>query len=411
MPEGEHRDLVLILDANEAPEEVEPGRAWTATESEWGGRVPKLDRTIARRDARHSYAVLSGLTTAGGGMVAAATTSLPERARSGRNYDYRYVWIRDQCYAGQAVARAGPHRLMDDAVRFVGERLLADGANLSPAYTSRGGEVPAERQLDLPGYPGGSDTIGNRVRDQFQLDAFGEALLLFAAADRHDHLDADGWRAVEVAADAIGRRWGEKESGVWEIEPAHWTHSRLICAAGLRAVSERKAAGRHAARWTSLADTMIAEAGRGAVHPSGRWQRAPDDPRLDASLLLASIRGAIPPQDPRTIATLQAMEEELTEDGYAYRYRIDERPLGEAEGAFLLCGFWMALAWRQQGDSWRAGRWFERNRAACGTPGLHSEEFDVRQRQMRGNLPQAFVHALLLEFAALGCGAEDADAD
>jgi GH15 family glucan-1,4-alpha-glucosidase len=96
------------------------------------------------------------------------------------------------------------------------------------------------------------------------------------------------------------------------------------------------------------------------------------------------------------------MEEELIEDGYAYRYRPDERALGEAEGAFLLCGFWMALAWYQQGDQARAARWFERNRAACGPPGLLSEEFDVRQRQMRGNLPQAFVHALLLECAAVG---------
>jgi GH15 family glucan-1,4-alpha-glucosidase len=88
---------------------------------------------------------------------------------------------------------------------------------------------------------------------------------------------------------------------------------------------------------------------------------------------------------------------ELTEDGYAYRFRPDERPLGEAEGAFQLCGFWLALAFWQQGDRLSATRWFERNRAACGPPGLFTEEFDVRQRQLRGNLPQAFVHALALE--------------
>ncbi len=374
--------------------------------------MPELHRTVGARDARHAYAVLSGLTTAGGGMVAAATTSLPERARTGRTYDYRYVWIRDQCYAGQAIARAGPYPLMDDAVRFVRERLLADGPRLSPAYTAAGGEVPPERQLDLPGYPGGTDTIGNHVRDQFQLDAFGEALLLFAAADRHDHLDAEGWRAVEIAADAIGSRWGEADAdaGVWELDPARWTHSRLICAAGLRAVSECKVAGDNAPRWLALADTIVADAGRNSVHSSGRWQRAADDSRLDASLLLAAIRGAVPAEDPRTLATLEAIEAELTEDGYAYRFRHDERPLAEAEGAFLLCGFWMALAWHQQGDHRRAARWFERNRAACGTPGLLSEEFDVRQRQLRGNLPQAFVHALLLECAAVGYEAAEVSA-
>src|SRR5205085_5951650 len=141
-------------------------------------------------------------TSAGGGMVAAATTSLPERARAGRSYDYRYVWIRDQCYAGQAAATAGAPALVDDAVRFVAERLLADGPGLKPAYTVSGGPVPDERRLGLPGYPGGSDIVGNRANRQFQLDAFGEALLLFAAADRLDRLGAAGWDAAETAAAA-----------------------------------------------------------------------------------------------------------------------------------------------------------------------------------------------------------------
>jgi alpha,alpha-trehalase len=123
--------------------------------------------------------------------------------------------------------------------------------------------------------------------------------------------------------------------------------------------------------------------------------------RLDASLLLAAQRGAVPPDDPRSLATLRGVLAELAEDGYCYRFRPDERPLGTAEGAFLLCGFWLALAHAQLGEAVAAARWFERNRAACGPPGLLAEEFDVRQRQLRGNLPQAFVHALLLETAAV----------
>ena len=99
------------------------------------------------------------------------------------------------------------------------------------------------------------------------------------------------------------------------------------------------------------------------------------------------------------MATLAAVEDELTEDGYCYRFRPDERPLGEAEGAFLLCGFLMALAHAQQGDHVRAARWFERTRSRQRPPGLMSEEFDVAQRQLRGNLPQAFVHAMLLHCA------------
>ena len=157
--------------------------------------------TLAPHDTRHAYAVLRGLTSSGGGMVAAATMSLPERARQGRNYDYRYVWIRDQCFTGEAIAAAGPYPLLDDAVRFVSGRLLDDGPELlTPAYTTVGGRVPDQRSLHLPGYPGGQDIVGNHVNAQFQLDAFGESLLLLAAAARHGHLDADGWRAVETAA-------------------------------------------------------------------------------------------------------------------------------------------------------------------------------------------------------------------
>ena len=108
----------------------------------------------------------------------------------------------------------------------------------------------------------------------------------------------------------------------------------------------------------------------------------------------------MPADDPRSTATLQAFVADLVQDGYAYRFRHDDRPLGDAEGAFLLCSFILSLALLQQGDREGAARFFERSRAACGPPGLYSEEFDVDQRQLRGNLPQAFVHALMLECAA-----------
>ena len=221
VPAGGHHDLVLeISDRPLAGQPPDPDVTWRATSAAWEQAVPELPGTIADRDARHAYAVMRGLTSSGGGMAAAATMSLPERAEEGRNYDYRYAWIRDQCYAGQAVAAAGPHPLLDNAVGFVTERILADGPQLKPAYTVSGGAVPDERRLHLPGYPGGSDKVGNWVNKQFQLDALGETLLLFAAAARHDRLDRAHWQAAEAAVDAIKERGGDADAGIWELERA-----------------------------------------------------------------------------------------------------------------------------------------------------------------------------------------------
>lgn len=397
---GEHQDLVLELSARPLPAAVDHDRAWNATEAAWARQVPRLETSLAPADARHAYSVLRGLTSGTGGMVGAATTSLPERAEAGRNYDYRYVWIRDQCYAGQAAAAAGGHPLLDDAVRFVSARLHQDGERLAPAYTSTGGPVPDQRTLSLPGYPGGYGRVGNWVNRQFQLDAFGEALLLFAAAHQHGHLDSAGWQATGIAADAIARRHQEPDAGIWELDNRAWTHSRLICAAGLRAVARTAPAPARASAWSALADRLVAQTAATSLNRTGRWQRSPDDPGLDAALLMPPLRGALPSDDPRTVRTLHAYTTELTDDHYAYRFRHDQRPLSEVEGAFLLCGYMVALAQHQQGHHDDALRWFERNRAACGPPGLFTEEYDIGQRQLRGNLPQAFVHAMMLETAS-----------
>ena len=394
--EGDAADLVLEIGVGEfGARPIGAPQAWADTERAWDQSIPRLGPTAAPRDARHSYAVMRGLTTSTGAMVAAATTSLPERADEGTNYDYRYAWIRDQCYAGVAVAADGPHELLDTAVSFVSERLLADGPKLMPAYTGTGGAVPPQRKLGLPGYPGGYDLAGNHVRDQFQLDVFGEALLLFAAAARHDHLTADQQRAVDLAVAAIEENLDRPDAGIWELSEKRWTHSRLICAAGLRAVAA-SGASVEVARVTTLADAIVAETSSRCLHPDGRWQRAVDDERVDAALLLPALRGALRADDPRSIATYHSVERELSRDHYVYRYR-PERGLGSTDSAFLLCGFVMAMAAQQQGDSIEAYRYFERNRAGCGTPGLFSEEYDIRQRQLRGNLPQAFVHALMFE--------------
>jgi hypothetical protein len=402
IPHGQVFDLVLEL--SDSPLEgtaPAPGECWSATEAMWALAVPDLGANVlGPRDAEMAMAVLAGLTSAEGGMVAAATMSLPERAQANRNYDYRYAWIRDQCYAGQAVAAHGHFPLLDSAVSFVSARLLADGPKLKPAYTVSGGAVPDERSLShLAGYPGGADKLGNWVNQQFQLDAFGEALELLAVASSFDRLESDHWDAVETAVAAIERRWDEPDAGIWELDNQRWAHSRLTCVAGLRAIATH-APSSQSGQWSGLADAILADVSADCLHPDGRWQRAPGDERIDAALLIPGIRSAVPTSDPRTVATVGAVAMELLRDDYVYRFAHDARPLGEAEGSFLLCGFLLALALEQQGDHLGARALFERNRSACGTPGLLAEEFDITQRQLRGNLPQAFVHALLLECSA-----------
>ncbi len=400
VPEGEHHDLVLEIDGDRLPDRIpDPDVAWSATAATWARSAPDLEHTIARRDAGHSYAVLRGLTSTDGGMVAAASMCLPERAAAGRNYDYRYAWIRDQSYAGIAAASTGATDLLDAAVGFVSARLIDDGPHLRPAYTVRGGPVPDERALGLPGYPGGADKTGNWVNSQFQLDAFGEALQLLATAARRERLDAQGMRAAQVAVDAIRTTWTKDEAGIWELDDRQWTQSRLACVAGLRAIAAVPGAGGDLATTLALTDRILAATSAASLHPSGYWQRSPDIAGVDASLLLPPVRGALPAEDPRTRATLAAVRDQLARDGFVYRFRHDERELGDAEGAFVLCGFMMALAEHQQGNHVQARHYFERNRAACGTSGLFSEEYDTTQRQLRGNLPQAFVHAMLLQCA------------
>ncbi|MCF6524535.1 glycoside hydrolase family 15 protein [Streptomyces sp. JJ36] len=412
VPAGEAHDLVLEIrtegaSGEERGDALHAGRLWEETERRWRELVPGCEDLPAPHDARQAYAVLNGLTSSHGGMVAAATTSLPERARAGRNFDYRYSWLRDQAYAGIAVAAHGDHPLLGRAVDFATARVLEDGEALHPVYTPDGGRVPKQTMLSLPGYPGGSDRVGNAAARQFQLDSFGEVLQLFAAAARHQRCDREVRRAVDVAVTAVGAHWQLPEAGLWELEKRWWTHSRLSVVTGLRALAAALPRDPAVARWRDLADTVQRETRRRCLRSDGAWGRAEDDRRPDGALLLPLARGCLAPDDPSGPRTRRLVERELSEDGFVYRFQHGDRPLGEAEGSFLLCGFAMAAAAWREDDRVGAYRWFERGRAACGPPGLFAEEYDIGQRQLRGNLPQAFVHAMLLEASARLRGSPD----
>lgn len=397
--EGEEHVLTLELARRELGQNaVDPAEELERTYRTWARTVAEVEGPGRSEDILHSYAVLAGLTSQDNGMVAAATMSLPERPKAHRDYDYRYSWIRDQCYAGQGVARLGPNRLLESALTFVAERINAEGSDLKPAYRVDGGPVPDERSVGLPGYPGGSNVAGNWVRDQFQLDTVGEALNLFAKAAELDLMNADRWEAVTTCVTTIEERWQDPDAGVWELEDDYWTHSRLACVAGLRGIA-RHTTGGEAARWEAVADEIMADISATSVDAHGAWLQRPGYPGTDAAILLPLVRGALPRTDPRVLATLAAVRHDLNRDGHIYRIRHGGRSLGDAEGSFTVCGFFTALATADQGDLTSAIHFYERARSAATSSGLFTEEFDGRSHQLRGNLPQAFVHALFIETA------------
>jgi alpha,alpha-trehalase len=161
VPAHHHHDLLLEIGTGPQPAPVDADTAWSATEREWQTSVPSFADSAAPGGSEHAYAVLRGLTVPGGGMVAAVILGMPERADAGRDYDYRYVWLRDPAYAGLAVAVQDAHELLDEAMAFTTARVLTDGDKIRPAYRTDGTRPPEETTLDLPGYPGGNDVVGN----------------------------------------------------------------------------------------------------------------------------------------------------------------------------------------------------------------------------------------------------------
>ena len=334
-------------------------------------------------------------------------------ARGVRNYDYRYAWIRDQCYAGIAMAAPASPRSARGAVRFITERVLADGPDLHPAYTASGG--PSRRAppaaARLSGRLGTDRQPGSAAVPARHL---GEVLLLLAAAaaraSRRGRL-----RAAEVPRAPSSSAGHEPEAGIWELHDDRWTHSRLCCVAGLRAVPPRRAARcrawrarrafgtRLAARWSSLADAIMADMGRAVASDRPLEPRRRRRSRRRGPAALGDARCAAA-RDPRSVATVAPSPPNSPTTASSIASGTTTGRSHEAEGAFLLCGFWMALTAhvprrRRRGCALVRA---EPRRVRPGRP--YTEEYDVHQRQLRGNLPQAFVHAACSS-APSGCPA------
>jgi GH15 family glucan-1,4-alpha-glucosidase len=346
-----------------------------------------------------------------GAICAAATTSLPETAGGTRNWDYRYAWVRDASFTLQALWVAACPDEADKFFDFMSNAAASQvrrGADLQIMFGVGGERDLSERELPhLAGWRESAPVrVGNGAWTQRQLDVYGE--LLDAASLLPEQLDrlrpaAKGFLAD--LADTAGRRWREKDQGIWEIrgEPRDFLYSKLMCWVALdRAIglAERLDAQDRVDGWKStreeIADAILTQ---GWNESAGAFTQSFGSEDLDASNLMMPIVGFLPADDPRMAATINATAERLTDDrGLVYRYLAHDGLEGE-EGTFLLCTFWLAHAFALAGEIDRARETFERAITYVNDVGLLAEEVDAESGELLGNFPQAFSHIGLVNAA------------
>jgi GH15 family glucan-1,4-alpha-glucosidase len=367
-----------------------------------------------KKEVHESLAVLKALTYAPtGGIIAAPTTSLPEKLGGERNWDYRYCWLRDATLTLLAFLNAG---YLEEARAWRVWLLRAaagDPAALQIMYGVAGERRLSELTLPwLPGYEGSQPVrVGNAAADQFQLDVYGEVLdALHQGRVSELELSKEAWSLQRRLLGYLERAWKEPDEGIWEVRGPrrHFTHSKVMAWVafdrGVQAV-ERFGRTGPVERWRRIRAEIHREVcERGFDRELNSFTQSYGSKRLDASLLVIPLVGFLPPNDPSMIGTLAAIERTLVHDGFVYRYTPDEESrnvdgLPPGEGAFLPCTFWLVDNLALQGRLDEAEELFQKLLDLRNDVGLLAEEWDSDARRQLGNFPQAFTHVALINTA------------
>jgi GH15 family glucan-1,4-alpha-glucosidase len=394
------------------PRPIDPEHALHDTEAFWHRWSRRCAPAGPWTDVvRRSLVVLKGLTYAPtGGIVAAPTTSLPEQIGGPRNWDYRYCWLRDASFTLLALMHAGYY----DEARAWRDWLFRAAAG-SPEQLQVIYGIGGERRLQeweapwLPGYEGSSPVrIGNDAVNQTQLDVFGEVVDALYLAYSHGLPPLQRGNAIGRAViDHLAEIWDQPDEGIWEVRgpPQHFTHSKAMAWAAFdRAVKliEHGGGVGQLERWRRLRDAIHADICEKAFDPElGSFVQAYGSKALDASVLLLPLVGFLPPDDPRIVSTVRAIERHLVVDGFVLRYDTTRGidGLAPGEGAFLPCSFWLADNLVLQGRIAEADALFRRLVGLTNDVGLLAEEYDPREKRQLGNFPQAFSHVALVNTA------------
>lgn len=410
---GEHRDAVLTWHPSyrTAPEALDVDAAFDRTREWWTHWAERIDVAGAHRDqVARSLLVLRALTHRDtGGIIAAATTSLPEQFGGSRNWDYRYVWLRDAALTLQTLIAHGFVRAAGHWRQWLLRAIAGDPAQMQIVYGVGGERDLQERELaSLPGYRGAAPVrIGNGAARQYQADVIGEVLVALHAARQAGLRESEfSWPLEKALLAHVVERLDEPDEGIWEIrgEPRRFTHSRaMVWAAfdrGVRAVQEYGLPG-PVEEWERRRDRVRADIDAHGVAPGGWFRQHEDTDEVDASLLLLPAVGFCAADDPRMLATVARIEETLIEGGLVQRYRtggaVDGLP--GSENPFLACSLWLARQYAATGRLSEAADLLDRVCALANDVGLLSEEYDVAGRRQAGNTPQALSHLALVEAA------------